>query len=171
MFRYFLISSLGLILMSFMGCAATKEVTVPVQESKFEERKEDRGAKQDSKASQPDEISVLEERWGVKVLGIRLTAYDHMLDFRFRIIDPEKASVLLSKQTQVYAIDQATGSKLSVPRTRLGPMRQTGVKPPANRDYIFLFGNSGKVVKQGSYVTVVIGDLKLENLIVKGEME
>jgi len=41
-------------------------------------------------------------------------------------------------------IDQATGTKLPVPRTRLGPMRQTAVKPAADRDYIILFGNPNK---------------------------
>jgi hypothetical protein len=41
------------------------------------------------------------------------------------------------------------------------------VKPVANRDYIILFGNPGNLVKQGSRVTVVIGDLKVEDLVVE----
>ena len=109
----------------------------------------------------------MEEKYGVLIKGVRLTAADHMIDFRYRIIDSEKASMLADRQTKPYLIDQATGTKLPVPRTRLGPMRQTAVKPAADRDYIILFGNPNKLVKQGSRVTVVIGDFKVENLIVE----
>ena len=109
---------------------------------------------------------ILEEKWGIKIKAIRLTAADHMLDFRYRIIDSDKASMLADRQTKPYLIDQATGTKLSVPRTRLGPLRQTAVKPAADRDYIVLFGNPNKLVKQGSLVTVVIGEFKAESLIV-----
>ena len=90
-----------------------------------------------------------------------------MLDFRYRVIDPEKASLLLRRDVKPYLIDQATGSKFSVPRTKLGPMRQTAVKPAANRNYIILFGNPGGTVKPGSKVTFVLGDLKIEDLVVE----
>ena len=109
----------------------------------------------------------MEEKYGIQIKGVRLTAADHMLDFRYRIIDSEKASIFVNRQIKPYLIDQATGTKLPVPRTRLGPMRQTAVKPAADRDYIILFGNPNKLVKQGSLVTVVIGEFKAENLVVE----
>jgi hypothetical protein len=109
----------------------------------------------------------IEERWGIQILSIRLSASDHMLDFRYRVIDPEKASSLLQKQTKPFLIHQETGEKLFVPRTKLGPLRQTAVKPIANRNYAILFGNKSKLVKMGDKVTVVIGDFKAENLTVE----
>jgi hypothetical protein len=71
------------------------------------------------------------------------------------------------KQINPYLIDQGTGQKLSVARTRLGPMRQTAIRPVAGRNYAILFGNTNKVVKVGSKITVVIGDFKVENLVVE----
>jgi hypothetical protein len=131
-----------------MGCATTSE---------------NKGPKE---MTHSEPVSI-EEKWGIKVLSVRLTAADYMLDFRYRILDPEKSSALVQKGVKPYLVDQATGTKMEVPRTRLGPMRQTSVKPVANRDYIILFGNPGNLVKQGSRVTVVIGDLKVEDLVVE----
>jgi hypothetical protein len=115
----------------------------------------------------PEEVPSLEEQWGIRILGIRLSAAGYMLDFRYRVIDPEKASSLLNRQSKAYLIDQATGTQLLVPRTRLGPMRQTAVRPLANRNYFILFSNPGGIVKAGNSVTVVIGDFKAESLIVE----
>lgn len=114
----------------------------------------------------PKKVSSSEEQWGVRVIGIRLTANDYMLDFRYRVINPENAWHIVQKQVKPYLIDQATGKKLSVQQTRLGPMRQTAVKP-AIRDYTILFANTGKRVKRGDKVTVVIGEFKAENLVVE----
>jgi len=114
-----------------------------------------------------EECSDSEEKWGIKIVGIRLTANNYMLDFRYRVIDPEKAHMFTQKQIKPYLIDQATGNKLAVTTTRLGPMRQTAVKPVSGRNYAILFGNTNKVVKAGSKVTVVIGDFKVENLVVE----
>jgi hypothetical protein len=111
--------------------------------------------------------SDIEEKWGIIVLSVRLTAASHMLDFTYRITDSGKASSLVQKQVKPYLIDQATGIKLSVPLTKLGTMRQTAVLPEANRNYRMLFGNPGGLVKSGSKVTVVIGDLKVEDLVVE----
>jgi hypothetical protein len=143
---------LGPLLLAFffhlMGCATTSENKTPEQVAK----------------SEPVSI---EEKWGIKVVSVRLTAADHMIDFRYRILDPDKATALVQKQVKPYLLDQATGTKMGVPRTRLGPMRQSSVKPAADRNYAILFGNTGKLIKQGSRVTVVIGDLKVEDLVVE----
>jgi hypothetical protein len=108
-----------------------------------------------------------EEKWGVKVVGVRLTAENHMIDFRYRVIDPDKAWQLLQKKTERYLIQQATGKKFHVPTTRLGPLRHSAVKPATDRDYIILFANTGQAIKAGDKVTVVMGEFKAENLVVE----
>jgi len=115
----------------------------------------------------PEGSTLLEEKWGVKIVGVRLTAGNHMIDFRYRVIDSEKAWQLLQKKTERYLIHQVTGKKFHVPTTRLGPLRQSAVEPATDRDYIILFANAGQTVKAGDKVTVVIGDLKAENLVVE----
>lgn len=112
----------------------------------------------------------IEEKWGVTVLSIRLTAAGKMLDYRFRVVDPDKAMVLMKRGDNAYLIDEATGKKLPVPRTKVGPMRQTGSKPKQGSVYPILFMNLGQVVKPGSKVTVVLGDFRVENLIVGADI-
>jgi len=36
----------------------------------------------------------LEETWGIQIMGSRQTAAGHMIDFRYRVLDPEKAGPL-----------------------------------------------------------------------------
>jgi hypothetical protein len=108
-----------------------------------------------------------EQQWGITIKYVRITAAGHMIDFRYRVIDPDKATMLLRKQSKAYMVDQKTGTQLSVPRTRIGPLRQTTVKPMPNRDYAMLFTNPMGLVKPGDKVAVVIGDFKAENLLVE----
>jgi hypothetical protein len=120
-----------------------------------------------AESPKPEQSINLEEKWGVKVVGVRLTADNYMLDFRYRVTDPEKAWQLLQKKTERYLIQQTTGKKFHVPTTRLGPLRQSAVKPSTDRDYIILFANTAKAIKAGDKVTVIMGDFKAENLVVE----
>lgn len=106
----------------------------------------------------------LQQRWGVKPVAIRLIAGDHFIDFRYRVFDPDKAIELLSRNNKPYLIDEASGKVHTVPLTKLGPMRASSVKPKANRNYVVLFGNTKKIIKKGSLVTVVIGEFRAEHL-------
>ena len=57
----------------------------------------------------------LEETWGIQVEGIRLSAAGYMLDFRYRVLDPEKAAALFDRKTKPYLIDQESGAKFMIP--------------------------------------------------------
>jgi hypothetical protein len=46
-------------------------------------------------------------------------------------------------------------------------MRQTTLKPEAGRVYFTLFTNPGGIVKENSQVTLVVGDFKKSDIIVK----
>lgn len=114
------------------------------------------------------EKSVLEEKWGVEITGIRLSAADYMLDFRYRVVDPNKAAPLLSRRAKPYLIDEASGAKLIVPAPpKVGSLRQKSSQPRADKIYFVIFSNPGRLVKRGNKVTVVIGDFKAENLVVE----
>ncbi|HYE35908.1 hypothetical protein [Methylocaldum sp.] len=112
--------------------------------------------------------TALEERWGIRLLGIRLSAAGNMLDFRYRIVDAEKAAPLADRKVQPYVMDQTSGSRLLVPTTpTVGSLRQTSIKPLVNRTYFALFANPGRQIDAGDKVTVVMGDFRAENLIVE----
>lgn len=119
------------------------------------------GQAQEAKATPPGDM---EERWGVRVESIRLSAADYMVDFRYRVLNVEKARPLSLRQIKPYLIAEASGEKLEVPRPpTVGPLRST-YEPEANRVYGILFGNTYKRLKRGEKVTVVIGDFRAENL-------
>ena len=111
--------------------------------------------------------SALEQRWGIQVLSIRLTANGYLVDFRYRVTDPKKALPLLDRKAKPYLIDQASGQRLIVPSPpKIGPLR-TANPPEAGRNYFILFSNRGGRIRPGSKVTVVVDKFRAENLVVK----
>jgi hypothetical protein len=110
----------------------------------------------------------VEEAWGIQIRSLRRTAAGHMLDFRFKVLDPDKAAQLLRREDKPYLIHLSSGKKLAVPSMpKIGPLRPTAVKPEPNRVYFILFSNQGELVKKGNTVSIVIGDLRIENLTVE----
>lgn len=109
-----------------------------------------------------------EEKFGIKVVSLRLTANSTLLDFRYRVLDPDKAGELLKRSNKPYLIDQESGAKFAVPNMpKIGHLRQSAVKPAADRNYFVLFANPGKFITSGKKVTVVIGGFKMEDLVVE----
>jgi hypothetical protein len=129
-----------------------------------------------SRASQPAHdpqkpLSVEEKRWGIKILSLRPTSAGYMLDLRFQVLDPEKASHVLSRKAKAFVLDEDSGKTLPVPVTKSGPLRQTTRKPETGRHYFSLFSNPGGLVKEGSKVTVIIGDFRAEHVVVQSSGE
>jgi hypothetical protein len=105
---------------------------------------------------------------GIEIQSLRASAHGYMIDFRYKVRDPEKAAILASREVKPYMIDQGTGAKLLIPNTpKVGPLRQMSKYADTNKVYYSLFSNPGKIVKPGSKVTVVIGELRVENLMVE----
>ena len=107
------------------------------------------------------------EKWGIEVSSIRMTANNHMIDFRYRVLDAKKAETLFERKTKPYLIDQASGKVLAVPNTaKVGPLRSSN-KPKEGKIYWMFFGNAGKLIQAGDKVTVVIGEFRVEDLVVE----
>ena len=120
-----------------------------------------------SSAAQKERVCI-RERWGVEVVSIRLSAAEHMIDFRYRVLDAQKALPLFDRSFKPYLIDQTSGMKMAVPEApKVGSLRQRPRKPEADRNYFILFTNRGGIIKKGSKFTVVIGDFEAENLVVE----
>lgn len=113
--------------------------------------------------------ATVEEKWGIRPESVMLSAAGHMIDFRYRVVDPEKAVKILGEpKLQTYMLDQASGVKLGVPSSpKVGSLRQTTMTPEADRLYFCIFTNSNNLVKSGSLVTVVMGDMKAADLVVQ----
>lgn len=105
--------------------------------------------------------------WGVEILGVRRVSSGLMLRFDYRVLDPSRAVALNDKKARPYLIDQATQTALAVPAMEnVGELRQ--VAPyQANRSYFIIFGNPGGMVKHNGRVTLVVGNLRAQGLVVE----
>lgn len=104
-------------------------------------------------------VSTVNEHCGIDQLRIRRTAEGHMLDLRYRVIDPDRARTLLAKDSTAYIVHDRSGRRLQVPNTpKAGALRNRGL-PKAGRSYFALFANPGGLVRHGDRVTVVLGEL------------
>jgi len=146
-----------------IGCATTSEAevakpTVPTGSPSVEEA---------SAEQAPIEEVSIEEQWGIEITSLRLTSNDHMLDYRYRVLDADKATDLFKRQIKPYLIHQETGQVMAVPETaKLGPLRNSNI-PQEGRIYWMFFGNAGNLIQPGDKVTVVIGDFRREDLVVE----
>jgi hypothetical protein len=121
----------------------------------------------DMGAIDASEASVIEERWGVKLQGVQISAAGHMLDFRFWVTDPNKAAPLLDKKNKASAIIEENNVKLEVPNVpRIGSLRQTSKQVKEGMRFTILFANPGKMVATGQKLTVRIGDFSVEHITV-----
>lgn len=115
-------------------------------------------------------LSNIERDLGIKIEAIRLSAGGYMLDFRYWILDPEKAKIMQDVKIKPYLVDEATGAKFIVPTPpKVGSLRQI-VKagaPKAGKRYFMIFANPAQFVKAGSRVSVVMGDITIKGLTVQ----
>jgi hypothetical protein len=110
----------------------------------------------------------LVQKWGIQVSGLFLSGGGNLVDFRYVVVDPAKATFLSKPENKPQLLDQTSGAKLIIPNdTNIGPLRQTPRPPAAGKTYFMLFANTRHHVKSGDKVTIVAGDMKLEGLTVE----
>jgi hypothetical protein len=110
--------------------------------------------------------SYYKRNWGVDVIGVHRVSSGYMLTLRYRVLDAERAKPLHNKALKPYLIDETTGNRLAVPTMEnIGELRESPT-PEVNRVYFIMFGNPGKLVRPGSRVSVVIGDFRLNDIVV-----
>ncbi len=121
----------------------------------------------DTKPLVASDSAAIEERWGVKLQGIHITAAGHMLDFRFQVTNPGKAASLTDTKNKPTVTVEANGIKLEVPNTpRIGALRQTSKQVKQGMVFTILFANPGKMVATGQKLAVRIGDFSVEHITV-----
>jgi hypothetical protein len=118
-------------------------------------------------ARHPRQKTYIKRRWGVEVMDVRQTAAGYMLEFRYRVLDAEKAKPLFERQTKPALTHTETGAKLIVPTpAKTGALRNSN-PPIAGRTYWMFFANPGKMVKPGHHVNIEIGEFRVDGLVVK----
>ncbi|MBE0596308.1 MAG: hypothetical protein IH614_03460 [Desulfuromonadales bacterium] len=139
---------LFLLSLAVVGCAA-REVPPPTPDAQVREE-------------------TAEEKLGIEIVAIRLSAGGYLLDFRYRATDPERAIAFFDRQIKPYLLHEASGARFLVPApAKVGPLRPTNNAPVAGKHYFIMFANPGQYIKAGDQVTVVFGDTRMEHLTVE----
>jgi len=112
-----------------------------------------------------DQDQRLADEWGVEIVGARLSAAGYMIDFRYKVLDPEKAKPLFKLQTKPSAIYDKTGDLLHVPSSaKIGALRQRASVLEKDKIFFIFFGNPARTIKSGETISVTIGDFKAEHI-------
>ena len=105
--------------------------------------------------------------WGVDSLTVKWAESGEIIRFTYHVLDADKAKPLNDKKAEPVLIDPQAGVKLVVPVIeKVGQLRQSST-PEAGKSYWMAFSNSGRRVKRGDRVNVVIGQFQANGLVVK----
>ena len=104
-------------------------------------------------------------RYGIDVTLVGTSAAGGLVDFRYQVVDPDKANPLVHDVDLLpKIIVEETGATLglaSLPHNH-------GVDLELGGQYFFLLANANNALRPGTLVTVVIGDARLEHIVVQG---
>lgn len=106
--------------------------------------------------------AAFEEAVGIRLVRVALTAGGGMLDLRYQVVDPDKALIVHDEEDPPTLIDEATGVAVRTPwHDHSTDFVHTGVH------YYELIMNPDGVIRRGNTVTLVIGDARLEGIVVQ----
>ena len=106
-------------------------------------------------------------RFGVDNITVKRVSSGAMLEFRYLVLDPDKAKVLTDKKATPLLTDRKTGIKVGVPFVEnVGTLRQSPT-PVAGSEYWMVFENPSKRIQSGNRVDVAIGSFHASGLVVQ----
>ena len=118
-------------------------------------------------APHPREKTLMKRQWGVEVMFVRQTSAGYMLEFRYKVLDPEKAKPLFERRSKPTLTHVESGATFIVPTPpKTGALRNSN-PPLADHTYWMFFANPGKFVKSGEHVNIEIGEFMVEGLVVQ----
>lgn len=107
---------------------------------------------------------VLAEKYGLRVNLLAVTAAGGMVDLRLKILDGEKAKLLLQEKAN---FPQLLAGSPSVHLTSSSDFTSQDIQYEKDGVILLIYPNSGNAVKSGSAVTVLFGGTALEPIQAK----
>jgi hypothetical protein len=115
----------------------------------------------------PRENTYMKRQWGIEVMHVRPAAAGYMLEFRYKVLDPQKAAELFARQTKPVLVHNRTGARMIVPTpAKTGALRNSNL-PLEGHTYWMFFANPAKLVQSGETVNIEIGSFLAEDLVVQ----
>jgi hypothetical protein len=107
--------------------------------------------------------SVLEEKFGLRVNLVAVTAAGGLVDLRLKILDGEKAKLLLADEKNFPTLFLENGVILNAP----ADIKSQKIEFTSGGIIFIIFPNSGNMVKPDSPVTILFGETALEPIKAK----
>ena len=123
--------------------------------------------------NQPDHIAKREAAyyeaiWGIADPSVKAVESGVIIRFSYRVLDPEKARLFNDKKLNPLLVSPEKGVQLVVPTMeKVGQLRQAPHELEAGKSYWMAFSNSGRIVKRGDRVDIVIGNFHARGLQVE----
>jgi hypothetical protein len=169
---------IGVIVIILLWGVATAQAASDVRPANREEAlaiiaKADAHAQAEMLAALEKELTPLEHEWGIKFLSVNLTAAGYLVEFKYKILDPQKARGMVQRKfsPRPYVVVEKSGAILLVPfSAKLGSLRssvRTANQMQIGKNYFTLFANPGRHVNAGDQITIVVGDFMVEHVVVR----
>ncbi|MBN9393325.1 MAG: hypothetical protein J0I20_35160 [Chloroflexi bacterium] len=112
--------------------------------------------------SVPVSSTEIEQRWGIRVTQVGVTADGGLVDFRYIVLDPDKALAMIQEEKNLPVL---------VPEDRPGIVNSAAMMPAkhnlnAGQTYFLLYRNTQGIIKPHAQISVVFGDVRLEHITV-----
>lgn len=105
--------------------------------------------------------------FGVDQVFAKLAESGQLVRVSYRVTDADKAAALHDKAASPYLLDEKVHAVLQVPvMEKVGPLRQA-TAPEQGKSYWMVFSNKGSIVKAGHRVSMVIGQARIDGLVVQ----
>jgi hypothetical protein len=105
--------------------------------------------------------------WGVDQLTVKLAESGQLVRFSYRVVDADRAQALEDKASAPSLLDEKAHVALSIPvMDKVGPLRQS-MPAETGKTYWMMFSNKGNKVGSGHRVSVAIGAIRFDGLIVQ----
>lgn len=126
------------------------------------------GHQAESATEHPVTPDTVEREWGVRITRLTLIAASGLVDLRYQVTDPEKASKVLDPEQSVYLLDEGNGKSVTTAQfPKLGNLRSQDGEPEAGREYFMGFSNPDGMFEAGDHVTLAVGSHRLEHVPVQ----
>lgn len=105
----------------------------------------------------------IEAKWGVRVTQIGVTADGGMVDFRFVVLDPDKALTMMQNVDDLPVLIAEDSGTLINSTAAMATRHDLN----AGQTYFLLYRNTEGAIRPGTSVTVKFGNLALQHVIAR----
>ncbi len=102
----------------------------------------------------------IEERWGIRISQIAVTADGGLVDVRYIVLDPDKALAMVQDVRNLPVLIASNGQVVNS-----AAMMAAKHNFAPGRTYFLLYRNTNGAIRPGDEVTLIFRDVRLEHVI------